>query len=258
MMDMKIGLALSGGGVRGMAHIGVIKALEELGVSVNSVSGTSAGALVGTLYAAGYTPDKIFDILKEVSMIKSARPAWAFTGLFTLDGLKELLSEYIPANTFHSLPLALTVTATDIRTGQARYFSEGELLPAVLASCTIPGIFTPLNFQGNLYVDGGLVDNLPVKPLRASCDFVIGSHCNHISHEFDIKNLKLVIERSLLIAINGNTQASRKLCDVFIEPPRMDRFSSLDISKAREIFEFSYEFTRQNFFPHHFQITQSA
>jgi NTE family protein len=255
---MKIGLALSGGGVRGIAHLGVLKALEEMGVTFQIISGTSAGALVGCLYAAGYKPEKILDIVKKVSLLRSLRPAWSAPGLFTLEGLKEILLSYVPQNDFDSLPIRLVVCTTDIRSGQARYFSAGELIPAVVASCCIPGIFSPVAFQGSLLVDGGLVDNLPVKAIRSACDFVIGSHCNHISEEVDVKNTKLVVERSLLIAIHGNTQASKAQCDVVIEPARMDRFSSLDLSKADDIFEYSYNFTRQNFFPHHFPLTRSA
>lgn len=255
---MKIGLALSGGGVRGVAHIGVLKALDEMNVTIDCIAGTSAGALVGSLYASGLKPDQIFQLVKGVSVMKTVRPAWALTGLFTLEGLKEILQKSIPHNSFEALNIPLVVAATDIQKGHAEYFKKGELLSAVLASCSIPAIFNPVAFQGNLYVDGGLVDNLPVKPIREQCDFIIGSHCNHVSPDFDVKNIKLVVERSLLIAIHSNTQYSKSLCDVIIEPPRMDRFSVLDLSKAEEIYQFSYHFTKQNFLPHHFSKSKVA
>lgn len=255
---MKTGIVLSGGGARGVAHLGVLKALDELGVIIDCISGTSAGALVGALYAQGLKPDAIFELIKKVGMFNSVRPAWARTGLLNMDGMKELLKRNIPVNDFNSLKIPLTVAATDIRKGKVCYFSEGELIPAILASCSIPAIFNPVSFNGNLYVDGGLVDNLPVKPIRKQCDFIIGSHCNHISPDVDVANMKSVIERSLLVAIYSNTEISRSMCDVFIEPPRMDRFSSLDLSKAQEIYDFSYRFTIQNFLPHHFQKNKAA
>jgi NTE family protein len=254
---MKRGLVLSGGGARGIAHVGVLKALDEMEVKFHKISGTSAGAIVGALYACGYKPDHIFELVKNLSIFKSVRPAFAWTGLLTMDGLKELLLKSIPDD-FAKLKIPLTVAATDIRKGQIRYFSEGELIPAIVSSCSIPAIFNPVNMDGNLYVDGGLLDNLPVKPIRSECDFIVGSHCNHISPDFDVKNIKLVVERSLLISIYANTEVSRGLCDVFIEPPRMDRFSSLDLSKAQEIFDFSYRFTKQNFLPHHFEKSKAA
>ncbi len=259
-MKLKTGLVLSGGGARGVAHVGVLKALDELGVEIDCISGTSAGALVGALYAHGLKPDAILELIKRVGFFKSVRPAWALTGIFNMDGLKELLQKNIPGNSFQRLSIPLTVAATDIRKGKIQYFSEGELIPAILASCSIPAIFNPVNFNSNLYVDGGLMDNLPVKPIRNQCDFIIGSHCNHISPDVDVANMKSVIERSLLVAIYSNTEVSRGMCDVFIEPPRMDRFSSLDLSKTQtqEIFDFSYRFTIQNFLPHHFKKSTAA
>ena len=164
-----------------------------------------------------------------------------------------LLRKHIPENDFSALKIPLTVAATEIRKGRTHYFSEGELIPAIVSSCSVPAVFNPVSFKGGLYVDGGLLDNLPVLPIREKCDFIVGSHCNHISQEFDPKNLKVVIERSLLIAISSNTLASRQMCDVVIEPTRMDRFSSFDIGKAQEIFDFGYQFTKQNFMPHNFQ-----
>jgi NTE family protein len=250
---MKIGLVLSGGGARGVAHIGVLKALDEIGIKFSIASGTSAGSIVASLYSYGYKPDEIFDIIKNLSIFKSVSPAWTWAGLLKMDGLEMLLRKHIPENNFSVLKIPLTIAATEIRKGHIHYFTEGELIPAVVSSCSIPAVFNPVNFNGGLYVDGGLLDNLPVQPIRDKCDFVVGSHCNHISPEFDPKNLKVVIERSLLMAISSNTLVSRQMCDVFIEPTRMDRFSSFDIGKAQEIFDFGYQFTKQNFMPHHFQ-----
>jgi len=255
---MRTGIVLSGGGSRGVAHLGILKALDELGVTFDCISGTSIGALVGALYAQGLKPDRILELVKSVGLFNSVRPAWAKTGLLNMDGIKELLHKCIPVNNFNNLAIPLTVAATDIRRGQIHYFSEGELIQTVVASCSIPALFNPVSLNGNLYVDGGLVDNLPVKPIRNRCDFIIGSHCNHISNDVDVTNIKLVIERSLLVAIHSNTEISRGMCDVFIEPPRMDRFSSMDFSKAQEIFDFSYRFTMQNFMPHHFQKNNAA
>lgn len=244
---MKIGLVLSGGGARGIAHIGVLKALTELGVRIDMISGTSAGSIVAALFAAGNTPDQIFEAVSGLSLFKSVRPAWTWSGLLTMEGLRLLLQKHIPHNDFKSLHIPLTVAATEIRKGKIHYFTEGELIPAVVSSCSIPAVFNPVSYEGNLYVDGGLLDNLPVTPIRDKCDFVIGSHCNHILNEYDEHSLKAVIERSLLLAIGANTQASRALCDVVIEPPGLGRFSSFEMGKAKEIFESGYKFTKENF-----------
>lgn len=254
---MRIGIALSGGGARGVAHVGVLKALEEMGVKISIISGTSAGSIVGALYAYGYAPDKIFDIVKQVSLFRSVRPAWAWTGLLTMDGLRELLIEAMPENNFEALKIPLHIAATEIRKGSPHYFSEGELIPAITSSCSVPAVFNPVSYQGGFFVDGGLVDNLPSRVIKDSCDFIIGSHCNPISNNFDPKNLKVVIERSLLMAINGNTRQSKIFCDVVIEPLKLDQFSSFEIARAKEIFDIGYEYTIKNYTAADFQTVSA-
>jgi NTE family protein len=244
---MKIGITLSGGGARGIAHIGVLQALEEMGIEISVISGTSAGSIVASLYAYGLKPIQILNEIRQLSLLKSVRPAWSWAGLLTMDGLKELIIKNIPENKFEALRIPLTVAATEIRKGEVNYFSSGELASAVVASCSIPAVFNPSSINGNLYVDGGLLYNLPARCIRNQCDFLIGSHCNEISQEFDSKNLKKVIERSLLIAVYANTQQSKTLCDISIAPPDMDRFTVFEIEKAQEIFNAGYQFTKNNF-----------
>jgi len=255
---MKIGLVLSGGGARGVAHIGVIKALLEMGVKIDMVSGTSAGSIVGALFAKGLSPEEILAAASGLSLFRSARPAWAWSGLLTMEGLKVLMNKHIPENDFKALKIPLTVAATEVRLGQIHYFTEGELIPAIVSSCSIPAVFNPVSFGDHLYVDGGLLDNLPVRPIREKCDFIIASHCNHIDTAYDERSLRAIIERSLLLAITANTTASRMQCDVVIEPPKLGRFSSLDMSKARDIYDAGYKYTKENYLPHHFQKSRVA
>ncbi|HNT51348.1 MAG TPA: patatin-like phospholipase family protein [Cyclobacteriaceae bacterium] len=158
---MKRGLVLSGGGARGIVHIGVLKALDEMGITFDCISGTSAGSIVGALYAAGHKPDSIFDLVKNLSVFKAVRPAFAWTGLLTLDGLKDVLIKNIPNNDFNKLKIPLTIAATDIKNGQIHYFNNGELIPAVLASSSIPAIFNPVHLNGKLYV--GLLGKILLK-----------------------------------------------------------------------------------------------
>jgi NTE family protein len=255
---MKIGITLSGGGARGVAHIGVLKALEEMGVKFSVISGTSAGSIVGSLYAYGYKPEEIFSIIQKVSVFKSVRPSWTWTGLLSLDGLASVLAKHMPENSFNALKLPLTIAATDIKKGEIVYFTGGDLSRCILASCCVPAVFAPILYDGRMFVDGGVLDNLPAKPIRSQCDLLIGSHCNPIGADFDGKNLRTIIERSLLMAINANTQKSRELCDVFIEPPALSKVSGFELAKAEEIFESSYQFTRENFKSEQFQKATAA
>ena len=125
----KIGLVLSGGGARGVAHIGVLQALEEFGVRFDRVAGTSAGSIVGSLYAHGYPPREIYSIIQQVSIFKTVRPAWTWSGLLRMDGLQELLKKYLPENDFAALKLPLTVAATEIRKGHTGKKTSKQLLP---------------------------------------------------------------------------------------------------------------------------------
>lgn len=243
---MNVGLVLSGGGARGISHIGVIKGLQELGITVEQLSGTSAGAIVGTLFSCGYSPEEILEHILSANLFSSMRPAWSWTGLLSLDGLRNSLEKILPQN-FDGLKIPITIAATEIKRGKSVYFTEGELIPALLASCCVPAVFNPVQYNGGMYVDGGLMDNLPAKPIREKCDFLIGSHCNYISTEFDVRNFRSVIERSLLIAINGNTTVSKSLCDILIEPPDVGSYSGFDLKKAKDLFQSGYKFVKDNF-----------
>jgi NTE family protein len=217
------------------------------------LSGASAGSIVSSLYAYGYRPRQILEIIQKVSVFKSVRPSWTFTGLLSLDGLRDVLITHMPKNSFNALKLPVAIAATDLKKGIIEYFTEGELIPVVMASCCVPAIFTPVSINGNIYVDGGVLDNLPVKPIKDKCDFVIGVSCNHIGTDFDPKNIKQVIERSLLMAINTNTLSSKALCDVLIEPPGISKISGFEIGRAEDIFNIGYEFTKRNFTAKDFQ-----
>ena len=254
----KIGIALSGGGARGFAHLGILKALEEMGITISEISGTSAGAIAGAFYCYGHKPDEILDIVVSTGFLKSVRPAWSWIGLLSMDGFKDVMLKYIPENSFESLKIPLTVAATEIRLGKVAYFNSGELISRVIASSAIPALFSPMVSNSHVYVDGGIMDNLPVRPLVGKCDLIIGSHCNPVEQRFDIKNAKEVTERSLLIAINVNSSFSKAQCNVVIEPPELGKFTTFDLSRGKEIFEIGYKYTKENYKEIDFQLNQQA
>ena len=244
---MNIGIALSGGGARGISHLGVLKALDEFGVHLDYISGTSTGALVGSLYSYGLSPEKILELIVNTRFFSSLRPAWTWTGLVNMDGLRDLILKQISENNFDALKIPLTVVATNLTKGKPEYFTAGQLIPAVLASCCVPVLFNPVQINGEVYVDGGVTDNLPSKSIRDKCGLLIGSHCNYISDEFDVKNFRSVIERSLLMAISGNTTISKELCDILVEPPGLANISVFDVKNAALLFDIGYEFVIKNY-----------
>lgn len=239
---MKIGIALSGGAARGLVHLGVLKALEELHIFPSVIAGVSSGAIIGALYAYGYPPDEILQIIIHTKLFKLIRPAIGKSGLLKMDTTEKIYLQYLPENDFGALKKKLIVTATDLNKGEVKYFSEGELICPLMASSCLPVIFAPVQIDNSLYMDGGLLNNLPTDPLLGKCDKIICSHCNPIAAS-EVDGFKAIFERTLLLVMNANTFDSRKHCDVFIEPPALAHFSLLDLAKAQEMFEIGYQYT---------------
>ncbi len=175
---MKIGVALGSGGARGLAHIGVLKALDELEVPVHCLSGSSMGAVVGAAYARYQSVEQLEAFVRSFSwrkMIRLFLPTISREGLLDGDKIVELLEENLVVAQFSDLRLPLALETTDLRTGELCTFTEGDLLKAIRASISIPLVFTPVRMNGRILVDGGLVSPVPVKAARdLGADFVIG------------------------------------------------------------------------------------
>lgn len=240
---LKIGVALSGGGVRGISHLGVLKALNEIGIFPTKVSGSSAGAIAGAMYCQGYKPEEILKIIVETNFFRFMRPAISLKGILKMENVGDLFKIYLPHNDFAQLKTPLAVAATDISKGKVVYFDEGELIPPLMASSCIPGMFEPIVIGNKHLVDGGVLNNLPVEPLEGICDTVIGVNCNHLPEESHIRNMKKLIERAVIMSMNYNVYSRKAKCDYFIEAPGLGRFGVFDIKKAPELFQAGYDHT---------------
>ncbi len=237
---MKIGIVLSGGGIRGIAHLGVLQALTEAGVKFDTICGASAGSIVGALFSQGIEPQEILRIFLKTRLLRFMRLAFRNTGLLSLDLTLPLFLEYIPHNSFEKLKIPLVITATNFSEGKLAYFSSGKLMPAILASSSIPGVFKPIMIDDNMYVDGGLLNNFPIEPLEGKCDFIIGSSCNHLPVVHEIPNFRKLMERAAIMSVNANMEKKYARCDVFIEPQGMGATSMFDVKKAEEIYWLAY------------------
>jgi NTE family protein len=243
----KTGLILSGGGARGFAHAGILKALNESGIYPDVISGVSAGAIVGALYADGHTPDQIFEIFSsEKSFFKYVKPKMPGKGIFKTVGLKENLAENLTAVTFEELKLPLYVAATNIHKGEITYFNTGKILDKVLASAAIPVLFEPVEIDGNLYVDGGVLDNFPVTPIVKECRELIGISLNPIHPEDNFNHLIKIAERTFRLSVSSNISSKTGMCDRIFEPEAIGSYGLLDASKGSDIFEMGYEYARHH------------
>jgi NTE family protein len=243
---MKVGLALSGGGIRCMAHIGMMQALEEEGVKFDVVAGASGGALGGALHCAGYSPKEILEIIESINFLKVLKPALNWRGLLKLEAAAPLVASYFKEDSFDTLLKPLVVSATNLKKGKAKYFKKGQLVKPLLASCSIPVVFDPIVINGTPYIDGGVLDNLPVSPLK-KCDYIIGLHCNPIADDFKVTNWRGLMERSLLMAISSGTYLNRKKCDLFWEPQEVWNYKVYDFKKARELYRIGYRYAQRQF-----------
>lgn len=248
----KIGLVLSGGGARGIAHVGVIKVLEEAGIGVDYIAGTSMGSIVGAMYAIGYdaaTLEKLAltmdwnDILddrvshRHLSMqekLGDGRYAFSFP---LRNGQVSLPSGYIPGQKlamelarltlpvhnvrdFNKFTIPFICVATDIETGKARVFDRGYLPDALRASMAIPSIFIPVEIDGHLYADGGIVLNFPVSETRArGADIIIGVDVQTPLYRKDeLNSLARIMEQSVYFLGEISNERERALCDTLITP----------------------------------------
>ncbi len=237
-------LAFSGGGARGIAHLGVLAALDELALPVGRLAGVSSGAIAGAFYAAGFAPREILRLLLGTNITRLTRPVFSRHGLLGLDAVEHLLGKHLGATlTFEDLRLPLTLVATDLVAGESVYFSQGPLLLPLLASSAVPILYRPVQYQGRLLVDGGLLNNLPVEPLLGHAGPVVGVHCNPINPEARLPTLRRVVERTLQLAINANTAARKVQCALLLEPPQLYNYRPLDYRKAAELFEVGYRYT---------------
>jgi NTE family protein len=243
----EIGLALSGGAAKGIAHIGVIRALLENDIHPTLISGTSAGSIVGALYAAGVSPDEMERFVADSSLIKIFRMIGIpGAGLVTLDYLKERLAEFIPQDSFTALQYELLVTATNLNYGKPVAFSEGTLFDKVMASCAVPWLFKPVEIGGELYADGGITNNLPAGVIRDRCHVLIGSNVKPklvVQSNEELNSLMGITQRCADLSLWTNSKPNVKLLDVYIASDKIAEFSFFNIRRVAEMTAVGYEAT---------------
>ena len=240
-----LGIVLSGGGARGIAHLGVLKAMEEEGIEPDFICGVSSGAIVGAFYADGWQPEDIFNLFRDQGFFKFVNLGFPKTGLLRLSGFVKLFKDHLAAKQFEDLQKDFVVMATNFNKGEPRFFQEGDLVKPILASSSIPVLFSPVEIDGELYVDGGLYDNLPYEPVNEYCERLIGVHANPIGRSKDFNNLVDIAERTFQLSVAGHSRSKKEQFDLFIEPPGLDKYNILRISKAEEIYNIGYEAAQQ-------------
>jgi len=236
-----IGLALSGGGAKGFAHLGVIKAMEEKGIKPDIISGTSAGAFAGVLYADGHDPEEILSFFKKKAFKEFAELTIPQTGIFKADRFKEFLKHHLRARSFEELKIPMKIVATNIVEGTSVVFDKGPVIPAVLASCAFPIVFMPVEIDNEHYIDGGLFKNFPASVIRHLSKTLIGVNVSPLKRQKFKNSLFYIAERSFHYISVSNTFLDRNLCDILIETDRLSNYAMFTLDHNKEIFDIGYE-----------------
>ena len=242
-----LGLILSGGGVRGMAHIGVIRALNEYGISANIVSGSSVGALVGALYANGNTVSEMLSFFKETPLFKYNFLTIVKPGFIDTDRYFDVFRVYFPDDTFESLQRELHVVATNLQNGDLGYFSSGELIAPLLASAALPPVFSPVEIGGELFADGGIMNNFPLEPIEGKVDFILGSNVSVIGHleKNALKNSIQLTGRVTGLMIYAINRQKLEACDLLLEFKDLEHIGVLDRKGIEKAYAIGYDHTRE-------------
>ena len=236
---MSINLVLSGGGARGLAHLGIIKALLAIGIKIEKISGVSTGAVTGAFIAAGYSPEEALKIFVENKLMYQIRRGHN-AGFFSIRNWEKILLKCFPANSFEDLNIPLVINATDINECKTVYFSSGELVRPLMASCSIPGIFEPVIINHTQFIDGGVLNNLPVDPFFDDDRKIVASHVNPITFEKSIDSAAGILERSVHLSLRDETNARKRRAHLLIEPEELSRFGIFDLNDSDEIFKIGY------------------
>jgi len=246
-----IGICLGGGGALGFAHIGVLQALEDNLIFPDVISGSSMGAIIGSLYAAGYTPAQMLQLIKDdklykITKLMSFQPAFWKSGFSDHTAIISLMNELIPNNSFEKLEKPMHVCVSNLSTNGWEIVDTSNKLDIwVSASASIPGVFNAMKINDMLYVDGGLLNNMPAQPLKNKCTVIIGSDV--ILPSSVHKNLKPrdILVASIRTVQHQNSFPGRESCDYLIEPNAIEKYHEFSYEFFQPIYQYGYRTATQ-------------
>jgi NTE family protein len=278
--SLRVGLVLSGGGARGIAHIGIIEAIEDAGIRIDYITGTSMGALAGAFYSVGYTTEqlreialssdfrdlfaeprlrdytsnyeKVFDERALVSFPVNRRsiglPIGVISGQDIYSYLSRLTWHAHDIRNFDEFPIPFAAIGTHLETGEAKVFRSGYLPDALRASMSIPSFFAPHEIDGQLYVDGGLIRNLPVEDaIELGANYIIAVDVgSKLQDQNELTSLTSILNQVLHFRIVDNVNIQKEMADYYLEVEGLEQFSSSDFDKAKEILELGVRAGKQH------------
>ena len=243
---IKVGLALGGGGARGIAHLGAIKAFEEYGIKFDYIAGTSAGSLVGALYAYGLGADRLIEIAKSLNIKDIKTNKISFIPSKT-DGIENIIKENIGDVSFKDLKTPFCAVAVDIKTGNEVHIKSGNVSKAVAGSCAVPGVFNPVDFETFRLMDGGLQNTIPSDVVKTmGADVVIAVDVNP-SRGYGTESTKIIdlLSASIRILMKSNAVKGKLYANIILEP-NTKRFKSTKLAGLDEMIKEGYDSAKVN------------
>lgn len=228
----KMGLSLSGGGSKALAHIGVIRFLEENGIEPQVLSGTSGGAIVACLYASGLNADEISWFFNETNMFSTSYYNFKKPGLIDPLKISKMIDKILPYKNFEDLEKEVYIPTTNLNTGRMKVFSKGPISRAIVASSSYPIVFAPTSIEGDYYVDGGIVNDFPADIIRNKVENLLGVYVANMKEMpgASFTSLKSVIDRTMEIFFATNNQAKFDLCDILLDLPELREYGTFNVS----------------------------
>lgn len=244
--EYRLGVALSGGGARGFAHAGALKAIEEAGLKPDIIAGVSAGSIVAVLYAAGVSPDDILRLFSERGFTDFANIQLGSGGLFGIDKFKNFILKAIGGErNLEDLNIPTYIGVTDLDRGEPHEFHTGPIGPRMMASCSIPIVFKPVKIDGTYYVDGGVLRNHPAWIIREKCDTLIGVNVSPMRLTHKCNTLLGVALRSYCMMLKANQAEDMAMCDISVQTPEISHYSPFNLKLINNVFESGYMHMRR-------------
>lgn len=232
-------LVLSWWWLRWFAHIGVYRALVERAYTISSVAWTSVGALIGAFIAAQKSPDEIEEIFTRKSFYKFLRPSFFWDGFFSIKEIKKKIKKDLKIRNIGELPLPFTVCVTDFWNAKPLYYMSWNISELVIASCSIPGIFNPVQYDDKILIDGGVFDNMPI--ITNNGLPIIASHVNPRITDQKL-SMKTIAIRALEMMLARDINKQAEQCEIFIEPPEITEIWLWITANSQKIIEMWYEY----------------
>lgn len=239
--NKRIGLALGGGAAKGLAHIGALKAFEEEQIPIHCISGTSVGALVASYHAFGRPAESILSICSTLNLSRLIDFTLERGGLFSTNNIREMLHRDLGDCRIEDANIPLAICTTDIETGEQLIFREGNLADIVCASMAVPGLFVPVEVDGRILVDGGLVENLPISPLAdMGAGITVGVDLSHVGRYPKPENTIDVVSNAINISIDFNTRKQLKKADIAVPLDLSDYSLTNNADRVEELYMEGY------------------